>query len=475
MTKQVAWHLATVPKMFKHPLQYHEIISKQFFETIWSQNVVDKNLLAVFAGYVEELRIRFSLNCDLTVFDQILRFWEILNKKIIEEKSPNSSRVIDFAPNHVRNLQLLSQILPSADSKRIRACFTCFFACVEEIPHIKDILKASFETVGNLGYSLYQYVMTPSQPVAIVKKRAETSSKIQEIGEKEEEPFDEMWLHGIGDADQSVAMRLEKVLFIVDNILSQSLNRTILEMMSFGLEEFLKTSEKEREEDTARFVQLDSAKMFSSFHAHLLVGCCFERLINIAEKTGFSPEECLQLLQISIQILNNASAKFNRLTVRRRSVDVFSLTEEEKKEIEATRATAKMCFPIVSTILLLTQGSRGLHDYHVKAVEAMANFIKAADTFPTDDHSFNSTVEEARNLLKDLKIDISQISAPPVPSRGDKRRYSQVDICQELMEELHDDEPAVKGGTLMQIAKVFRQRSVICNRLIEYGGFEVAK
>lgn len=40
MTKQVAWHVATVPKLFRHPMEYHERMSRQFFETMYKQVLI---------------------------------------------------------------------------------------------------------------------------------------------------------------------------------------------------------------------------------------------------------------------------------------------------------------------------------------------------------------------------------------------------------------------------------------------------
>lgn len=64
---------------------------------------------------------------------------------------------------------------------------------------------------------------------------------------------------------------------------------------------------------------------------------------------------------------------------------------------------------MVSTIFMLTQNMPRFHDTHMKALEAMANFTKAADAFPSesgrsDNPEFHNTVEEAKKMLKELKI-----------------------------------------------------------------------
>lgn len=478
LTKQVSWHLATVPKMFRHPLNYHEIISNQFFELLWSQKIPEQNTLNVFINYVEELHTRFALNANLTVFDKILNFWEVLDKKIQDKTVMHSEKVENYSPNFIRNLQLLSQLQLSADVKRTRALSTCLFACVEQIPYIKDILKSALDSVLSIGYIIYQFVMTPSHRVALEKKFV-TSSKIQEIGgdsNGNDTPFDEMWLHGIESTDEGVARRLETAFFVIDNVLTSAQIRPILEMMNMALDDFLKVSEKEREDDQARFVQLDGAKLFSSSHAHLVVGACFERIINLAQDSGFSQEECVQLLRIAESILNNCTGKFMRMANRKRNVDVFRMTPTEKKEFECSRDSAKMCLPMISTVFMLTQTTTRMHDVHIRSMEAMANFTKAADAFPSEDVSFNLAVDEAKKLLRDLKIDVNQVNAPTLPQRTDRQRYNQqVDVCNEWIEELHDDEPAIKGGALMQIARVFRNRTYHCQRLFEYGVFDAVK
>ena len=169
--------------MFKHPLQYHEIISNQFFELIWSQKVLDKTTVTVFTNYVDELRTRFWLNADLTVFDKILNFWEILGKKLQDRTLTTSEKIETFSPNYVRNLQLLSQLQNTSDTKRLRALIICFIACIEQIPYIKDILKGALDGVGSLGYTIYYYVITPSLVVQL-HNRSKTTSMIEEVGER---------------------------------------------------------------------------------------------------------------------------------------------------------------------------------------------------------------------------------------------------------------------------------------------------
>ncbi|KAF1761327.1 hypothetical protein GCK72_009583 [Caenorhabditis remanei] len=476
LTKQVAWHLATVPKMFKHPLQYHEIISNQFFELIWSQKVLDKTTVTVFTNYVDELRTRFWLNADLTVFDKILNFWEILGKKLQDRTLTTSEKIETFSPNYVRNLQLLSQLQNTSDTKRLRALIICFIACIEQIPYIKDILKGALDGVGSLGYTIYYYVITPSLVVQLHNK-SKITSMIEEVGESnvDESPADELWVYGFDNPDDGVARRLDTAFYVVDNVLSSAQTRTLMEMMNAALEDFLKVSEKERDDDFARFVQLDGSKHFSSSHAHLVVGCCYERLISIAGDHGFSQEECIQLIKISESILNNATAKFLRIVARKRAVDVFQLSAAEKKEFEHTRDTARMCLPIISTIFFITQGTPRMQDVHLKSMEAMANFTKAADLLPSEDPTFNSAVDEAKGLLRKLKIDVNQVSAPVVPQRNERRRYNQTDVCNDWIEELHDDEPAVKGGALILIAKAFRAKSWHCQKLLDYAAFDTVK
>ncbi|CAI2347586.1 unnamed protein product [Caenorhabditis sp. 36 PRJEB53466] len=479
MTKQVAWHLATVPKLFKHPLQYHEIISNQFFETLWKQKTPEKNVTRVFVSYSDELRVRFSLNCDLTIFDKVLRFWEILNQRIADKTVRHSQKMTDFCAKDVRNLQLLSQLQSSLDPKRIRFIYPVLYACIEHIPFVKDVLKATLEGFQNMGCSLYMHVMTPTRAVQIVKKREETSSKIEEIGENAQENAeddDEMWLHGVEEnADEGIARRLETAFFVVDNVLTQSQVRTMIELMTLGVDDFLKTAEKERDDDCARFVVLEGAKHFAAHHAHLVVGCCFERLVSIADKYGFGTDECVQLLRLAENILNNATGKLQRLGTRKRSVDVFVMSENEQKEFELTCSTARLCVPLVTTVFALTQGMSRLHELHLKCLESVANLTKAVDQFPSQDHSFMATIDEAKLWLRSLKIDVENVNPVNIPQRMDRRRYSHGDVCNELMEELHDDEPAVRGAALMQISKTFRSKMYLCPRLLEYGVFEMAK
>uniref|UniRef100_A0A1I7TNN8 RTP1_C1 domain-containing protein n=1 Tax=Caenorhabditis tropicalis TaxID=1561998 RepID=A0A1I7TNN8_9PELO len=476
MTRQVAWHLATVPKMFKVPLKYHEIVSNQFLESFYTQKVLDKNMLNIFINYADQLRVRFSLNADLTIYDKILHFWEALDKKIQDKTSTDTVKVDAFSPNYIKNLQLLAQLQSSLSVKRIRALFNCLLACAEHIPHVRDILKAALDNVGSLGFTIYQYVMTPSLTISLEKK---TTSKIQEIGENQNEtdaPAQELWLHGFANADEGVARRLETAFYVVDNVLSSAQVRTIFEMMNAALEDFLKVSEKEREDDSARFVHLEGSKLFSSLHAHLLIGCCFERLTVMCDDAGFSQEECMQLLRLCESIVNNATAKYMRIIARKRQVDVFRFTPSEKKEFECTRDTVRMCLPIVSAVFFLTQGTPRLQDIQMKSIEAIANFIKAADHLPSDDYSFNAAIEESKRLLRELKIDVSQVSPPVIQQRPElRRRYTQLDICNEWIEELHEDEPAIKGGALMQISRVFRNKTWHSQKLMEYGIFETVK
>lgn len=70
---------------------------------------------------------------------------------------------------------------------------------------------------------------------------------------------------------------------------------------------------------------------------------------------------------------------------------------------------------------------------------------------------------------------MNTVSAPPVQQRNERRRFSGGDICQDLIEELNEDEAAIRGGTLMTIAKSFRNRSYVCQRLLEYGVFDIVK
>lgn len=476
LTKQVAWHLATVPKMFRHPLKYHEIISNQFFELIGNQKETDKTAMTVFINYVDELRVRFSLNADLTIFDPILNFWEILEKKVHNKTMTHSEKIEGFSPKYVRNLQLLSELQSAYDVKRIRAVATCFFACIESIPYIKDVLKAALDGVASLGYTLYHYVLTPSLAITI-EKQIKTNPKIQEIGESNggDAPDEELWVHGFENPDEGIARRLDTAFYVVDNVMASHSVRTLMEIMNAALEDFLKVNEKEREEDMARFVDLEGAKHYSSAHSHLIVGCCYERLTSISDDAGFSIEECIQVMRITESILNVATGKFLRVAARKRKVDVFQMTAEEKKEFDHTRSTARMCLPVISTIFYLTQGTTRLQDIHFKSMEAMANFTKASDLLPSDDPTFNAAVDEAKVLLRKLKIDVNQVNAPVIPQRAERRRYSQHDICNEWIEELHEDEPAIKGGALMQIAKQFRQRSWHCQKLLDYGAYESVK
>ncbi|CAO4370378.1 unnamed protein product [Caenorhabditis nigoni] len=476
MTKSVAWCLAAVPKIFSHPRKYHENISNQFFEIIWSQKEVDKNTLNLFVSYVNEVHVRFSLNADLTVFDKILNFWELLDKKLQNKEQTHTEKIEGFSKNDIRNLQLLSQMQNSYNVKRIRQLTTCFFACAEQIPYIKDILRAILDSVGSLGYTIYQYVITPSLAVRLVKKSV-TSAKIQEVGETNgnETPSEELWVDGFSDSDESVAHRIDTAFYVIDNVLTAARVRTIMEMINVALEEFLKVSEKEREDDMARFVQLDGAKLFSSTHSHFIVGCCYERLIAIAGERGFAQDECIQLLRITENILNNATLKFVRMANRKQSVDVFQMTETEVKEFDSTRSTVRLCIPLITAIFSLTRGASRMQEIATKALEAIANFTKASDLFPSSDVVFNNTIDETKRYLKTLKIDVNDVVPPVVPQRNERRRYNQIDLCNEWIEELHDDEPAVKGGALMQISKAFRQRTWHCQKLIEYGAYDTVK
>ncbi|EGT33757.1 CBN-EKL-6 protein [Caenorhabditis brenneri] len=475
MTRQVAWHLATVPKMFQHPLKYHEIISNQFFSLFYKEKVPDRNLLNVFVSYVDQLRVRFSLNADLTVYDKILNFWEILDKDI-KDRTNVSQKVEIFHPNHIKNLQLLTELQSSMQSKRIRALVNVFLACAESVPYAKDILKFVMDNVGSLGVTIYQFVMVPFRTIELKKK---TTSMIQEIGQNangNESTLDELWLNGFENQDEGVSARLETAFYVVDNVLCSAQIRTMLEMMSAALDDFLKVSEKEREDDSARFVQLEGAKFLSSFHAHLLIGCCFERLCTISGDSGFSSEECHTLLRLSENILNNATSKYMRLINRKRNLDVFKLSETEQKELQCTQQTVRMTIPLISTLIFITQGQHRLQDLQLKAIEAMANFIKVSEAFPTDDLAFNAVLEETRVMLKNYKIDVNQLSPPIIPQRTEqRRRYTQMDICTEWIDELHEDEPAVKGGALMQISKAFRNKTWHCQKLLDYGAFETVK
>lgn len=71
---------------------------------------------------------------------------------------------------------------------------------------------------------------------------------------------------------------------------------------------------------------------------------------------------------------------------------------------QCSRDSAKMCLPMISTVFMLTQTTTRMHDVHIRSMEAMANFTKAADAFPSEDVSFNLAVDEAKKLLRDLKI-----------------------------------------------------------------------
>lgn len=475
MTKQVAWHLATVPKMFKHPFKYHEIISNQFFSLFHKGKTPDRNLLNVFVSYVDQLRVRFSLNADLTVYDKILNFWEILDKNI-REKTTVSRKIETFHPNHIKNLQLLTELQSSMQPKRIRALVNVFLACAESVPYVKDILKFVMDNVGSLGVTIYQFVMVPFRTIELRKK---VSSMIQEIGPNangEDSTSDELWLTGFENPDDGVSARLETAFYVVDNILCSAQIRTMLEMMNSALDDFLKVSEKEREDDSARFVQLEGAKFLSSFHAHLLIGCCYERLCTISNDSGFSSEECHSLFRLSENILNNATSKYMRLVNRKRNVDVFQLSDNEKKELQCTQETVKMALPLISTLLYITQLQHRLQDLQAKSIEAMANFIKVSDAFPSDDIAFNAALEDAKGQLRRYKIDVNQVSPPIIPQRTEqRRRYAQIDICSEWIDELHEDEPAVKGGALMQISKAFRNKTWQCQKLLDYGAFETVK
>lgn len=476
MTKSVAWCLAAVPKIFSHPLRYHENISKQFFEIFWSQKTPEKNTLNLFKSYVDEVHVRFSHNANVTVFDKILNFWEVLDKRVRNGTQMHSEKVEEFCMNDIKNLQLLSQMQNSYDVKRIRRITTCLFACAQHVPYVKDVLRVVLDGAANLGYTLYQYVVTPSLHVRLEKKSV-TSSKIQEIGETNGNatPAEELWLEASTNADEGVGRRLEDVFYITADVVGSARLRAIMEMINVALEEFLRVSEKEREDDAARFVQLEGAKLFSSAHSHFVVGCCYEQITEYATIKGFSQEECVQLLKITENILNNATLKLVRLQNRKRSVDIFTLTDSEREEFDATRDTAKLCLPFVSMIFFFTQSGSRMRDVIMKAVEAMANYIKASDCFPSPDASYNATIAESKNFLRKLEIDMKDVTPPAVPQKNERRRYSQLDICSEWIEELHEDEPAIKGGALMQISKAFHNRTWHCQKLIDYGVHETVK
>lgn len=477
MTKNVAWCLAAVPKIFNHPLKYHENISKQFFEIIWSQKTPEKNTLNLFKSYVDEVHVRFSHNANVTIFDKILNFWEILDRRIKDTTThTNMEKIEEFSTNDIRNLQLLSQMQNAYDRTRIRNILTCLFACSTHIPYVKDILRGTLDGVGNLGYTLYLYVTTPSRHI-LLEKKSRTSSKIQEVGESNgnNAPTDELWLRPSSNEDDGIVTRLADAFFITEEVIGTARLRTLMEMINVALEEFLKVSEKEREDDAARFVQLESAKLFSTTYSHMIVGCCYEKIEEYGSAKGFTPEECIQLLKITENILNNAALKLMRLQHRKEQVEVFRMSASEETEFKSTRETARLCLPVVSMVFFCTQNGGRVREVVNKAVDAMANYIKASDKFPSTDLSYNQCMQESKDFLRKLQIDLKDVTPPVVPQKNERRRYSQLDICNEWIDDLHEEEPAIKGGVLMMISKAFRNKTWHCQKLIDYGIHETVK
>lgn len=198
---------------------------------------------------------------------------------MMDRTNVSDEQVVDFSPNHIRNIELLAQIQSAADLKRVRNISPVLFACVETVPFVKDILKWTMESVGSPGLSLYHHVMTPSRAIIIRQKVPEVSPLIQEIGNKDSaqnganfhfdslqlanfaECLEEMWLQGLEDPDESMSRRLADAFYVVDNVLLQSQFRTIMDMMSLALDDFLKVSEKERDDDAARFVELGAGEI----------------------------------------------------------------------------------------------------------------------------------------------------------------------------------------------------------------------
>lgn len=65
--------------------------------------------------------------------------------------------------------------------------------------------------------------------------------------------------------------------------------------------------------------------------------------------TGFAVDECVQLIKMAENILNNATVKFLRLAARKRAVDVFQMTASEKKEFLVSEFTRKRFLHIQNT------------------------------------------------------------------------------------------------------------------------------
>ncbi|CAB3402357.1 unnamed protein product [Caenorhabditis bovis] len=495
-----ARQITRVPQSASSSLAYHSTIYRQFKQILAQQDPDDpesKKIAKLLASFVGEMGEKYKRNANLVVFDDLLRFWEILNEK----RNELTSRIeqIDLPDNFETSLNILfmlseldeTNVMISPRFLNLTATFLDIYDESEDMDEgimkkLQKILKFSLKNVSNKGSLIYCYIMNPSRHVRILKPIK--SKLIEEIGEEKKSRKTEdvkLVVEGIEEADLGVARRLESASMIIQKYFFDESCKIFLEILAEGVNDWFSLSlSKESDQYSPRFVDdlNNKDRSRNDAHAHLVVGFCFEQIVEIMSGgKGFenSSDQLVLLLRIVQTILIRTAEKFENFKIKSEKFDLFKVSHEDLSAIEIMTETCKMCIGLIGGVLFAANMYPNLMEELEKTLKCVETFTKSSQKcceFDEFGEDLAKVVKDARDLLDIMNYDVKEepekanIQSKPSTSKGTTDEIGEILRC--LRDEY--EESAMKGATLIQISRIFRSnQSEKAKKLLEHEIFSI--